>query len=89
MIYNPKRLLTYIFKVFSLIDRYSSGERIAYELNDATYSHVFDLILQAIGALEGDALREFEEMSTTLWKNALHLANTTLYVCLQFHACSS
>ena len=78
MIYNPKRLLTYFFKAFSLIDRYSSGKRVAYELNDATYGHVFDQILQAIGALEGDALREFEEMSTILWKNALHPANMTL-----------
>ena len=51
MIYNPKRLLTYILKAFSLIDRYSSGERIAYELNDATYGRVFDLILQTIGRI--------------------------------------
>ena len=75
--------------MFSLIDHYSLGKHIAYELNDATYGHVFDLILQAIGALEGDVLRKFEEMSTTLWKNTLHLANTTLYMCLQFHACLS
>ena len=69
-----------------LIDHYSLGKCIAYELNDATYGHVFDLIPQAIGDLESNALREFEEMYTTSWKNELHPVDTTLDVHLQFHA---
>lgn len=58
-------------KAYSLIDRYSSGERVVHDLTEKNYGAVFEKVLADINALEGDAKVEFEQRSVSLWINAM------------------
>lgn len=67
-------LLTSInFKAFSVIDRYSEGERNnSIALNEANYGWVFDNVMIAINNLTGEAKQEFDRLCSDLYLDSLN-----------------
>ena len=59
--------------MFSVIDCYTSGICVPYELNKKLYGDTFTMISREIDSLEGDALDEFDQMNTLLWVHAIQL----------------
>lgn len=56
-----------MLKAWSLIDRYTGGDRVAHELTKANYLETFLTIERAINGLEGDDLTELEAMLEGMW----------------------
>ena len=57
-------------QLFSIIDRYWSGVWTTHHLTKANYRHIFQVILEGIWSLQGQALSDFQEMGKTLFMHA-------------------
>lgn len=69
---NLNFLLTFgKLKVFSLLDRYSSGIRVVHPFTYDNYGWVFESVMAAIGGMSASAKAEFDQLCTDLWENAV------------------
>lgn len=58
------------FKVFSLLDRYSTGARVVHPWTYDNYGWVFESVMEAIRGMKDDVKAEFDRLCEELWSAA-------------------